>query len=136
MLTTILATYGEKICILYDSQEGFRAECCTFQQLQLITRALEDEKFSTQDIYLLYVDFKNAFGSIDHAKLLTIMSDLGYPQDVVSLIRNINSNSTTIFTILHFGQTKPIPIQLGTIQGDTLNPYFFIIFIEPLFKRL
>jgi hypothetical protein len=91
---------------------------------------------NSQDIYLLYIDFKNAFGSIDHAKLLTIMSDLSYPQDAVSLIGNINSNSTTIFTRSHFGQTKPIPIQLGTIQGDTLNPYFFKIFIEPLFKRL
>jgi hypothetical protein len=109
-LTTILATYGEKFRILHGSQEGFRVERCTSKRLQSIIGALEDAKFSIQDIYLLYIDFKNVFGSINHTRLLTIMSDLGYPQDVVTLIGNIYSNSTTIFTGSHFGQTKPIPI--------------------------
>jgi RNA-binding protein YlmH len=77
MLTIILATYCEKYCILYDSQEGFKTERCTSSQFQLITRALKDAKFSTQDIYLLNIEFKNAFESIDHARLLTIISNLG-----------------------------------------------------------
>jgi hypothetical protein len=47
MLTKVLITHGKKYCILYDSQERFRAERCTSRQLQLITRALEDAKFST-----------------------------------------------------------------------------------------
>jgi hypothetical protein len=42
-----------------------------------------------QDIFLVYIDFKNAFGSIDHARLLALMTDLGYPIDVVNLIGNI-----------------------------------------------
>jgi hypothetical protein len=32
----------------------------------------------------------------------------------------------------YFGKTKPVHIQRGTIQGDTLSAYFFIIFFEPL----
>jgi hypothetical protein len=65
--TTILSTYGEQYQILHDSQEGFRSERSTSRQLQLLIAALEDAKFTTQDIFLLYIDFKNAFGSIDHA---------------------------------------------------------------------
>jgi hypothetical protein len=45
----------------------------------LITSYEEDARLTTNDIYLTYVDFRNAFGSIDHAKLLAIMEDLGYP---------------------------------------------------------
>jgi hypothetical protein len=36
----------------------------------------------------------------------------------------------------HFGKTKSIPIQRGTIQGDTLCPYLFLIFLEPLLRWL
>jgi hypothetical protein len=97
-LTTILSGYGEKYQILHDSQEGFCAKRSTVRQLQIIISALEDAKFTNQDIYLLYIDFKNAFGSIDHARLLAIMTDLGYPKDAIHLVGNIYSQSTTSFT--------------------------------------
>ena len=64
------------------------------------------------------------------------MKDLGYPEDAVKLVGNIYSQSNTIFIGEHFGQTQKIPIQRGTIQGDTLSPYLFIIFLEPLLRWL
>ena len=66
----------------------------------------------------MYIDFKNAFGSIDHARLLAIMIDLGFPNDTVTLVGNIYSQSTTTYIGEHFGKTHPTPIQRGTIQGD------------------
>jgi hypothetical protein len=135
-ITAQLANYGEKYQILQNSQEGFRQERCTSRQLQTLIAALEDSKLTQQDIYLLYIDFKNAFGSIDHARLLAIMADLGYPQDAINLIGNIYSNSSTMFFGTYFGKTKLVHIQRGTIQGDTLSPYLFIIFLEPLLRWL
>ena len=105
-LTSILLAYSERHQILHDSQEGFRAKRCTSRQLQLLIAALEDAQFMDQDIYLLYIDFKNAFGSIDHTRLLTIMKDLGYLEDAVKLVGNIYSQSNTIFNGEHFGQTQ------------------------------
>ena len=131
-----LANYGEKHQILQNSQEGFRQERCTSRQLQILIIAVEDSRFTQQDIYLLYIDFKNAFGSIDHARLLAIMANLGYLQDAINLIGNIYSNSSTMFYGSYFGKTKPVHIQRGTIQGDTLSPYLFIIFLEPLLRWL
>ena len=64
------------------------------------------------------------------------MKDLGYPSDSINLVGNIYSQSSTIFTGEHFGKTLLIPIQRGTIQGDTLSPYLFIIFLEPLLRWL
>jgi hypothetical protein len=135
-LTSILSAYGERHQILHDSQEGFRAERSTSRQIQILIAALEDARLTTQDIYILYIDFKNVFGSIDHARLLTLMKDLGYLNDCINLIGNIYSQSSTIFTGEHFGKTLPIPIQRGTIQGDTLSPYLFIIFLEALLRWL
>ena len=135
-LTSILSAYGELNQILHNSQEGFRQERCTSRQIQMLIAALEDSKFSSQDIYLLYIDFTNAFGSIDHARLLAIMEDLSYLLDAIKLIGNIYAISHTTFIGTHFMKTKPIPIQRGTIQGDTLSPYLFLIFLEPLLRWL
>jgi hypothetical protein len=98
--------------------------------------ALEDSKLTKQDIYLLYIDLKNVIGSIDHVKLLAIMANLGYPHDAINLIGNIYTHSSTSFFGTYFGRINSVHIQRGTIQGDSLNPYFFIIFLEPLLRWL
>ena len=135
-LTTLLSSYGENHQTLHNSQEGFRQERCTSRQIQLVIAALEDAKFSKQDIYLLYIDFTNAFGSIDHARLLAIMADLRYPEDAITIIGNIYSESYTKIIGSHFDPTQSIPIQRSTIQGDTLSPYLFILFLKPLLRWL
>ena len=83
--------------MLHDSQETFRAERGKSRQLELLIAALENARFTNQGIYTLYIDFKNVFGSIDHARLLAIMKDHGYPTDAVSLIGNIYSQASTIY---------------------------------------
>ena len=50
-------------------------------QIQAIIATLEDVKYTNKDIYLTYIDFKKAIGSIDHLVLLASMEDLGYPLD-------------------------------------------------------
>jgi hypothetical protein len=135
-LTTLLTNYGERNRILHFSQEGFRPQRNTSRQIQTLIAALEDAQLTNKDIYLTYIDFKNAFGSIDHARLLAIMADLGYPLDAIEIVGNIYNHSTTAFTGNFFGTTPPIKINRGTIQGDILSPYLFIIFLEPLLRWL
>ena len=97
-LTTFLTNYGEQHRLLHFSQEGFRPQRNTSRQIQTIIAALEDARLTTKDIYLTYIDFRNAFGSIDHARLLAIMEDLGYPLDAVEIVGNIYKNS---YHLLH-----------------------------------
>lgn len=48
----------------------------------------------------------------------------------LAFIGNIYKKSSIIFVAPYFRQTQPIFISSGAIQGDTLNPYFFLIFLE------
>ena len=135
-IPTLLTSYGEQHKLLHFSQEDFRPQRNTSRQIQIILASLEDARLTNKHIYITYIDFKNAFGSIDHARLLALMEDLGYPTDAFKIIGNIYKDSTTSFTGSHFGTTPPINISRGTIQGDNLSPYLFIIFLKPLLRWL
>ena len=104
-LTSIFSVYGKRYQILHDSQEDFRAERCTLRQLQTFISTLKDARLTNQDIYILYIDFNNAFGLINHARLIAVMKNLRYPQDDVTLVRNICLQSTTILVSDYFGKT-------------------------------
>jgi hypothetical protein len=97
---------------------------------------IEDAKLVNEDINWTYIDFQNAFEFINHARLLAILEDLEISLDVVEIVGDIYHNSTTTFTGNHFGSTPAITISQGPIQGDTLNPYLFILFLKPLLRWL
>ena len=133
-LITFLTSYGKNIdyYILAKKNSDHNAT----HQDKTIIATFEDARLTAKDIYLTYIDFRNVFGSIDHIRLLAIMEDLGYLIDVVEIIENIYTSSTTAFTGRHFETTLLIKISQGTIQGDILSPYIFIIFLEPLLRWL
>lgn len=97
----------------------------TVHQIQTIIAALEDNKFTKNDIHITYIDITNAFSSIDHPRLLAIIEVLGYPLDIIKLI------GTTSFLRRTLHNRSPIEISRDAIQGDFVSPYLFIIFLEP-----
>ena len=72
---------------------------------------------------------------VDHDKLLCIMHDLGFPTDAIEIVKNIYSDSTTRI-IAAGGISEAVPVNRGTIQGDSLSPFLFLVFIEPLLRWL
>jgi hypothetical protein len=76
-----------------------------------------------------------AFDTISHDKLLCILYDLGFPTDTIEVVKDLYMGAQTRFHTPH-GPTAPIPIDRGTIQGDSLSPFLFILYIEPLLRWL
>ena len=133
--TTALTDYAERYSILSSTQRGFRKHATTMYQLQMLTMALEDARLTGQNLYLLSVDFSSAFNMIDHDKLLMIMYDLGFPTDAIDVVKDLYTGATTSVK-WDSGITKPIPIERGSIQGDTLSPFLFLVYVEPLLRWL
>ena len=116
-------------------QAGFRNKHDTIQQLQNVLMTLEDAKLYKQDVYALIIDFTSAFNTTDHDKLLVIMIDLVFPTDAIDVVKNLYYQAHTRIR-LPLGCTwaaRDIPVERGgTIQGDTLSPFLFLIYMEPL----
>lgn len=51
-------------------------------------------------------------------------------------LSTISTGATSSVIIDSHGKTSPIPVGRGTIQGDTLSPFLFLIFLEPLLRWL
>ena len=120
---------------LSDDQEGFRPGRNTERAIQTWLHVLEDAALTGQDLFVLYTDFSAAFNSIDLDKLLMIMYDTGIPEDAIEAVRSIYQHARTSIKTEH-GRTREIPIERGTVQGDTLSPLLFLIFIDPLLRWL
>jgi len=135
LITNTISTYSETNHILSTCQEGFRKDKSTYRQLLNLLHNIEDASLFQQDLYAAYFDFSSAFNMIDHQKLLCIMHNLGFTHDTIDTVKGIYTNSNT-HILLNNTPGQPIPITRGSIQGDTLSPLLFIIFIEPLHRWL
>ena len=81
LISKAMADEAEKSGMLSRSQAGFRAKRGTDYQLEMLTMALEDARLSQSDIFLLLINFSEAFDTSNHDKLLQILYDLGYATD-------------------------------------------------------
>lgn len=135
LITGALTHHAERTGMLSSTQAGFRAGRSTEYQLEMLTMALEDARLCGQDIFLLQVDWSDAFDTTNHDKLLQVMFDLGYGTDAVEAIKNLYTGVTTCVQT-PFGPTRPIAIERGTIQGDSLSPFLFLLYLEPLLRWL
>ena len=69
--------------------------------------------------------------------LLWIMYDLGYfPTDAIDAVKILYDNATTQVKLPSGIRTGQIPVERGTIQGDTLSPFLFLLYIKPLLRWL
>ena len=63
------------------------------------------------------------------------MYDLGFPTDAIEAVKHLYTQASTQIRLPSGGNTDPIPVERGTIQGDTLSPFLFLLYI-PLLQWL
>jgi hypothetical protein len=135
MVTFAMVDVAERNNMLSASQTGFRSKRSTAQQIEMMVLALEDAYWFKKNVFLLQADMTEAFDTISHDKLLRILYDLGFPTDAIEVVKDLYTDAKTQFCTPH-GHTKAIAIERGTIQGDSLSPFLFILYIEPLLRWL
>jgi hypothetical protein len=135
MVTYAMADRAERLNMLSSSQAGFRNKRTTTHQTEMMIMALEDAYLTRQNIYLLQADMTEAFDTVSHDKLRMILYDLGFPTDAIEVVKDLYTGATTTINTPH-GPTPAIPFERGTIQGDSLSPFLFLIYLEPLLRWL
>ena len=109
---------------LPDVQAGFRKGRGTRDQIAnniLITeKAIEFQK----NIYFCFIDHAKAFDCVDHNKLWKILKEMGIPDHLTCLLRNLYADQEATVRTGH-GATDWFQIGKGVQQGCILSPCLF-----------
>jgi len=128
--TSILISIGtqttESKGIFSDTEDGIRSHRNIYDSLSTHIMMYEDANMFKRNLYTAYSDFKGAFREMDRRILFQLMEEYGFQDSDISRCKQLYSASNTYYMTTH-GNTAPLPINRGTLQGDTLSTFFFTI---------
>ena len=106
---------------LIDVQVGFRKGRGTRDQTVNIYRITEKAREFQKNIYFCFIDYAKASDCVDHYKLWKILKEMGIPDHLTCLLRNLYAGQVATVRTRH-GTTDWFQIGKGVRQGCILSP--------------
>ena len=108
---------------LPDVQAGFRKGRGTGDQIANICWLIEKAKEFQKNIYFCFTDYTKAFDCVDHSKLWKILKEMGIPDHLTHLLRNLYAGQEATVRTGH-GTTDWFQIGNRVCQGYILSPAY------------
>ena len=119
---------------LPDVQTGFRKGRGTRVQIANIRWIMEKAREFQKNIYFCFIDYAKAFDCVDHNKLWKIFKDMGIPDHITCLLRNLYGGQEATVRTGH-GTTEWFQIGKGVCQGCILSPCLFNLYAEYIMRN-
>ena len=114
---------------LPDVQAGFRKGRGTRNQIANICWIIEKAREFQKNIDFCFMDYTKAFDCVDHNKLWKIRKEMGIPDHLTCLLRNLYAGQEATVRIGH-GTTGWFQIGKGVRLGYILSPCLFNLYAE------
>ena len=112
---------------LPDVQAGFRKGRGTRDQIANICWIIKKAREFQKNIYFSFIDYAKAFDSVDHNKLWKILKELGIPDHLTCLLRNLYAGQETTVGTGH-GTTDWFQIGKRVCKACILSPCLFNLY--------
>ena len=122
-------------CELPDVQAGFRKGRGTRDQITNICLLMEKAREFQKNIYFCFIEDAKAFDCVDHNKLYKILKEVGIPDHLTSLLRNLYAAQEATVRTGH-GTTDWFQIGKGVCQGCILSPAYLTSMQSTLWETL
>ena len=117
-----------------DVQAGFRKGRGTRDQIANIHWIIEKAREFQKNIYFSFIDYAKAFDCVDHNTLWKILKEMGIPDHLICLLRNLYAGQETAVRTRH-GTTDWFQIGKGVCQGCILSPCLFNLHAEYIMRN-
>ena len=87
-----------------------------------------------KNIYFCFIGYAKAFDCVDHNKLQTILKEMGIPDHLTCLLRNLYAGQEATVRTGH-GTTDWLHIGKGVRQGCILSPCLFNFYAEYIMRN-
>ena len=118
---------------LPDVQAGFRKGRATRDQIANIRWIMEKAREFQKNIYFCFIDYANAFDCVDHNKLWKILKEMGIPDHLTCLLRNLYTGQEATVRTGH-ATTDWFQIGKEVCQGCILSPCLFNLYAEYIMR--
>ena len=119
---------------LPDVQADFRKGRGTTVQIANICWIIKKAKKFQKNIYFCFIDCAKAFDFADHNKLWKILKELGIPDHLTCLLRNLSAGQEATVRTGH-GTADWFQIGKGICQGYILSPCLFNFYAEYIMRN-
>ena len=119
-------------CELPDVQAGFRKRRGARDQFANICWIIEKERELQKNIYFCFIDYAKAFNCVDHNKLCKILQEMGIPDHLTCLLRNLYAGQETKVRTGH-GTADWFQMGKGICQGCGITALFSWILVHTRF---
>ena len=75
-----------------DEQCGFRTNVGTREQILNLKLIMEKHRERCHNLYMCFIDYQKAFEIVDHKTLWKTLPEMGFPQHLIHLIKELYSN--------------------------------------------
>jgi len=121
-------------CELPDIQAGFRKGRGTRDQIANILWIIEKAREFQKNIYFCFIDYAKTFDCVDHNQLWKILQEMGIPDHLNCLLRNLYAGQEATVRSGH-GTTDWFLIGKGVCQGCILSPCLFNFYAEYIMRN-
>ena len=121
-------------CELTDVQAGLRKSRGTRDQIANIHWIIEKVRKFQKNIYFCFIDNAKAFDCVDHNRLWEILKEMGIPNHMTCLLRNLYTGQEATVRTGH-GTTDWFQKGKGVHQGCILSPCLFNFYAEYIMRN-
>ena len=121
-------------CKLPDIQAHFRKGRGTRNQIANICWIIEKAREFQKNIYFFFLDYAKAFDCVDHNKRWKILKEMGIPDHLTCLLRNLYAGQEATVRTGH-GTTDWFLIGKGVHQGCILSLCLFNLHAEYIMRN-